>query len=58
MADTNCSLILMKMMMEPLPEGIGMVKIPSDWEEELPSYAVCNIITYNSLRYLYLGYII
>ncbi len=42
MADTNYSLILMKMMMGPLSKGIGMVKIPSDWEDELPSYAVYN----------------
>ena len=58
MADTNYSLILMKMMMGPLSEGIGMVKISSDGEDELPSYAVCNIISYNSLRFLYLGYVI
>jgi hypothetical protein len=49
-ADTNYSLILMKMIMGPLSEGIGMVKISSDGEDELPSYAVCNIISYNSLR--------
>ena len=47
MADTNYSLILMKMKMKMKmgspSEGIGMVKIPSNWEDELPSYALfCN----------------
>ena len=42
MADTNYSLMLMKMKLGSLSEGIGMVKIPSDWEDELPSYALCN----------------
>jgi hypothetical protein len=31
------------MMMGPVSEGIGMAKILSDWEDELPSHAVlCN----------------
>jgi hypothetical protein len=51
--DTNYSLILMKMMKGPLSEEIGIVTIPSDWEDELPSYAVCN----NELFYIIIVYV-